>query len=75
MTANRSRSPFTVPAYPGMSGPMLATMLFRALAHRNFRLYLFGQGVSVLGTWMQQVAVYLRKGLIRESAVAIRPAA
>jgi MFS family permease len=32
-------------------------MPFRALAHRNFRLYLFGQGVSVLGTWMQQVAV------------------
>jgi MFS family permease len=29
----------------------------RALAHRNFRLYFFGQGVSVLGTWMQQVAV------------------
>jgi MFS family permease len=36
---------------------MLPTIPFRALAHRNFRLYLFGQGVSVLGTWMQQVAV------------------
>lgn len=30
---------------------------FRALAHRNFRLYLLGQGVSILGTWMQQVAM------------------
>jgi MFS family permease len=30
---------------------------FRALAHRNFRLYLLGQGVSILGTWVQQVAM------------------
>lgn len=28
-----------------------------ALAHRNFRLYFAGQGVSVLGTWVQQVAL------------------
>src|SRR5262249_49634411 len=31
--------------------------LGRALAHRNFRLFLFGQGVSLIGTWMQQVAL------------------
>jgi len=36
---------------------MLRLLPLPALAHRNFRLYLFGQGVSVLGTWMQQVAV------------------
>ena len=36
---------------------MFPTIAFRALAHRNFRLYFFGQGVSVLGTWMQQVAI------------------
>jgi len=29
----------------------------RALAHRNFRLYFAGQGVSVLGSWIQQVAL------------------
>jgi MFS family permease len=28
----------------------------RALAHRNFRLFVVGQGISVLGTWMQQIA-------------------
>ena len=28
----------------------------RALAHRNFRLFAFGQGISVVGTWMQQIA-------------------
>jgi MFS family permease len=29
----------------------------RALAHRNFRLYFAGQAVSILGTWVQQVAL------------------
>jgi MFS family permease len=29
----------------------------RALAHRDFRLYLLGQGVSIIGTWTQQVAM------------------
>ena len=30
--------------------------LWRSLRHRNYRLYLMGQLVSVCGTWMQQVA-------------------
>ena len=29
---------------------------FRAFRHRNFRLFLFGQIVSLVGTWMQNVA-------------------
>jgi len=33
------------------SGPL------RALAHPNFRLYFFGQAVSILGSWIQQVAM------------------
>src|SRR2546426_1891781 len=33
-----------------------ATPLWRSLRHRNYRLYLTGQLVSVCGTWMQQVA-------------------
>lgn len=32
------------------------TLLLRALKHRNFRLFIAGQGVSLVGTWMQQVA-------------------
>ena len=28
-----------------------------ALKHRNFRLFFFGQGISLIGTWMQQVAM------------------
>lgn len=30
---------------------------FRALRHRNLRLFFAGQGISLLGTWMQQVAL------------------
>jgi MFS family permease len=28
-----------------------------ALAHRNFRLFFFGQGISLVGTWMQSIAL------------------
>jgi MFS family permease len=31
--------------------------LLGALRHRNFRLFFFGQGISLIGTWMQQVAM------------------
>jgi len=37
----------------GESGLRLA---FRALGHRNFRLFVAGQIVSLVGTWMQSVA-------------------
>ena len=30
---------------------------FRALNHRNYRLYFTGQSVSLIGTWMQQMAI------------------
>ena len=29
----------------------------RALGHRNFRLYFTGQAISILGSWIQQVAL------------------
>lgn len=29
----------------------------RSLRHRNFRVYFFGQAVSILGSWVQQVAM------------------
>lgn len=31
--------------------------IFRTLRYRNFRLFFAGQGISVVGTWMQQVAM------------------
>jgi MFS family permease len=32
-------------------------LLFRSLEHRNFRLFFIGQGISLIGTWMQMTAV------------------
>jgi len=32
-------------------------LVFRALYHRNYRLFFAGQGVSLIGTWMQQIAM------------------
>lgn len=29
----------------------------RSLAHRNFRIYFLGQAISILGSWIQQVAL------------------
>ena len=31
--------------------------LLRALAHRNYRLFFGGQSLSLIGTWMQQIAM------------------
>lgn len=31
--------------------------IFRALKHRNYRLYFLGQSISLIGTWMQRMAV------------------
>jgi len=31
--------------------------VFRALRHRNYRLFFVGQGISLVGTWMQQVTM------------------
>lgn len=41
-------------AVTGLAGRAGAT--FRALRHRNYRLFFFGQLVSLVGTWMQAVA-------------------
>lgn len=31
--------------------------VFRSLRHRNYRLWFVGQGISLIGTWMQQIAM------------------
>src|SRR5437588_8368149 len=41
---------------------------FRSLRHRNYRLYFFGQMVSLTGTWMQNAAlVWVAYDLTQES--------
>ncbi len=39
--------------------PSLRKGTFRALRHRNYRLFFFGQMISVIGTWMQDTALKL----------------
>jgi len=31
--------------------------MFRALQHRNYRIFFYGQSISLIGTWMQQMAL------------------
>ena len=37
--------------------PLALSHTFRALKHRNYRLFFTGQGLSLIGTWLQQVAM------------------
>lgn len=43
----------------------------RALAHRNFRLFLLGQSISLIGTWMQQVAMTWLMYRLTDSALLL----
>jgi MFS family permease len=36
----------------------MGNSVFKAFESRNYRLYFFGQSVSLIGTWMQRTAVY-----------------
>ncbi len=45
---------------PHLSAPSIQTpwsRVFRSLAYRNFRLFWVGQGISLIGIWMQAIAV------------------
>lgn len=35
----------------------MATNIFRSLRYRNFKLFFYGQSISLIGTWMQKTAV------------------
>ena len=41
---------------PGRSTTAQLPPTFRALRHRNLRLFFFGQLISLIGTWMQTIA-------------------
>ena len=40
----------------GAVSPFSISHAWRALRHRNFKLFFFGQGISVIGTWMTRLA-------------------
>ena len=41
----------------GSSKEITAKFILRALHHRNYRLFFGGQSISLVGTWMQQIAM------------------
>src|SRR6267143_3667665 len=45
-----------LPELPPSSPPTALPHTFRALRHRNFRLFIVGQIISLVGTWMQNAA-------------------
>lgn len=55
---------------PGLAGARLAKT-FRALRHRNYRLFWTGQLVSLTGTWMQSVAQGWLVYLLTKSALSL----
>src|SRR5437763_7154391 len=40
-----------------MTGGSFVARVSRALRHRNYRLFFAGQGISLIGTWIQQLAL------------------
>jgi MFS family permease len=44
---------------------------FRALSHRNYRYWFFGQGLSLIGTWMQSMAQQVLVYRLTGSAAAL----
>jgi MFS family permease len=53
------------------SSPGTLTTALRAFRHRNYRLFFFGQGVSLIGTWMQSVATSWLVYRLTESPMAL----
>ncbi|MBN2347057.1 MAG: MFS transporter [Candidatus Aminicenantes bacterium] len=56
--------PAGLPVGPGLASRLLSLRRFaglkrtlRAMRYRNYRLYFGGQGISLTGSWMQQVAM------------------
>jgi MFS family permease len=52
-------STYPSPPFPDSSAPSISGSLshaWRALHHRNFKLFFFGQSISVIGTWMTRLA-------------------
>src|SRR5947208_7307859 len=73
LSTAESAAQATIPvARPGRN--ILAT--FRSLRHRNYRLFFFGQLVSLLGSWVQTTALtWLAYELTQRSAWAAGVAA
>lgn len=60
----------TASSLPARAGRLLGRT-FRALRHRNYRLWFVGQSISLIGTWMQTVAQQVLVYRLTGSATAL----
>jgi MFS family permease len=60
-----------LPPAPLSARPSRWPQTFRSLRHRNYRLWFFGQGLSLIGTWMQTVAQQVLLYRLTGSAAAL----
>ncbi|NLE75968.1 MAG: MFS transporter [Chloroflexi bacterium] len=64
-----------MPATPNASPPAnrrrVGSATFRSLRHHNYRLWFFGQGLSLIGTWMQNMAQQVLVYRLTDSAAAL----
>src|SRR5215470_543294 len=73
MVAEAASAETSRPLPPSEASPYLSALPwwarpFRALRHRNYRLYFIGQLVSVIGSWVQTTALmWLAWRLTRQS--------
>ena len=56
---------------PSFKPSLSLRLTFRALAHRNYRLWFFGQGLSLIGTWMQSMAQQVLVYRLTGSAISL----
>ncbi|MEX2245327.1 MAG: MFS transporter [Dehalococcoidia bacterium] len=68
---SRRQPPAPPPAAPPGTAPTRFSATFRALRNRNYRLFYFGQMVSLSGTWMQTIAQAWLVLQITDSKVAL----
>src|SRR5215210_3477986 len=56
---------------PAVSSEPVTSQTLRALRNRNYRLYYFGQSISLSGTWMQTIAQAWLVLQITDSKIAL----
>src|SRR5512134_2355018 len=57
MAFSMTEQDHTKPDGVGQRATARLQVLLRALQHRNYRLFFTGQAISLIGTWMQMVAM------------------
>ncbi len=69
--ASMTLPPHHAAARPSRPASRRPPSTFRALSHRNFRLWFVGQGLSLVGTWMQTMAQQVLVYRLTGSATAL----